>query len=81
MNYSFSDFRFVIMTSYVRAVASGGLGESPPTPQFLAEQLTLSQPGGQITYAHHSTTRPPPGFSDLVTALYVPTTILISEFD
>ena len=33
----------------VRAVASGGLGARVGGfPQFLAEQLTLSQPGGQI---------------------------------
>ena len=37
-------------------------------PQFFAEQLILSQPGG-ADYAHHSTTSPPPGFSDLATAL------------
>ena len=36
-------------------------------PQFLAEQLTLSQPGG-ADYAHHSTMSPP-GFSGLATAL------------
>ena len=32
---------------YSRAVASGGRGGFSP-PQFLAKQLTLSQPGGQI---------------------------------
>ena len=54
-----------------RAVASGGggWGAKAPPPQFLAEQLTLSQPGGQ--YAHHSTTSPLPGFSDLATALII----------
>ena len=31
---------------------------------FLAEQLTLSQPGGAY-YAHHSTTSPPPDFQTL----------------
>ena len=36
-------------------------------PQFLAKQLTLSQPGG-ADYTHHSTTSPP-GFSDLATGL------------
>ena len=36
-------------------------------PQFLADQLTLSQPGGG-TLSSPSTTSPP-GFSDLVTAL------------
>ena len=44
----------------------GGWGGCSP-PQFLAEQLTLSQPGG-VDYARHSTTSLP-GFSDLVTAL------------
>ena len=46
-----------------RPVASGGA----LAPQFLAQQLTLSQRGG-ADYAHHSTTNPP-GFSDLATAL------------
>ena len=36
-------------------------------PQILADQLTLSQPGG-ADYAHHITTGTP-GFSDLPTAL------------
>ena len=35
----------------------GGLGGLQP-PQFLTDQLTLSQPGG-ADYAHHSTTSPP----------------------
>ena len=35
----------------------GGWGEAL-APQFFAEQLTLSQPGG-ADYAHHSTTCPP----------------------
>ena len=42
-----------------RPVASGGA-----KPQFLAEQLTLYQPGG-ADYAHHSTTSPPPDFQTL----------------
>ena len=37
-------------------------------PQFLTDQLNLSQPGG-ADYAHHSTTSPPK-FSDLATGLY-----------
>ena len=41
---------------------------SGPSQEFLAEQLTLSQPGG-ADYAHHNTTSPP-GFSDLATALH-----------
>ena len=49
-----------------RAVTRWGLGGLQP-PQFLTDQLTLSQPGG-ADYAHHSTTSPP-GFSDLATAL------------
>ena len=43
----------------------GAWGLQPP--QFLTDQLTLSQPGG-ADYAHHSTTSPP-GFSDLATGL------------
>ena len=42
--------------------AAGGL-----SPQSLAEQLTPSQPGG-TDYDHHSS-KSPPGFSDLATAL------------
>ena len=45
---------------------AGGLWGLQP-PQFLANQLTLSQPGG-ANHAHHSTTSPP-GFSDLTTGL------------
>ena len=45
----------------------GGACANPP-PQFLAEQLTLSQPGGQIMPTVKCTEYPP-GFSDLPTAL------------
>ena len=56
----------------IRAVVSrgggwGAGGLKPPPPQFLAEQLTLSQPGW-TDYARHSTTSPL-GFSDLATDL------------
>ena len=44
----------------------GGRGAAAP-PQILADQLTLSQPGG-TDYAHLITTGTP-GFSDLPTAL------------
>ena len=43
--------------------------EGALAPKFLAKQLTLSQPGGQIM----PTTvlrAPPPGFLDLATALH-----------
>ena len=43
--------------------------EVPPTLQFLADQLTLSQPGG--VHYPHPVFRAPPGFSDLATALYI----------
>ena len=46
----------------------GDVGGFSPN-QCLAEQLTLSQPGG-ADYAHHSTTSPL-NFSDLATALCV----------
>ena len=46
----------------------GGLGElQPPPPQFLTDQLILSQPG-VADYARHSTTSTPK-FSDLTTGL------------
>ena len=46
---------------------AGGQGGQLP-PQILADQLTLSQPGG-ADYAHHSTTCPP-GFLTLAASLY-----------
>ena len=47
---------------------AGGPG-GPVPPQFLADQLTLSQPGG-AHYAHHIT-KCHPGFSDLATGLFI----------
>ena len=45
-------------------------GFSPPPPQFLADQLTLSQPrGGTYRTLSPPNTTSPPGFSDLATAL------------
>ena len=54
---------------YSPGMAEPGRGEGhlPPLPQILADQLTLSQPGG-TDYAHHITTGTP-GYSDLPTAL------------
>ena len=46
---------------------AGGQGGQLP-PQILANQLTLSQPGGGADYAHHSTTSPP-GFLTLAASL------------
>ena len=49
-------------------LSQGGWGGfSPPPPQFLADQLTLSQPEG-AHYPHPVLQAP--GFSDLATALY-----------
>ena len=47
---------------------TGGLWglKPPPPPQFLADQLTLSQPWGHILPTQYYE---PPGFSDLATAL------------
>ena len=59
--------RFVRDLKVYSGVSSLGLPGVPWHPQILADQLTLSQPGG-TDYAHHSTTSPP-GFSDLPTAL------------
>ena len=50
-----------------RAVAREGLGGGLQPPQFMTDQLTLSQPGGG-TLSPPSTTSPT-GFSDLATAL------------
>ena len=48
---------------------SGGLGSNKFHIKFLAEQLTLSQPGGQIM----PTTVLSPGFSNFATALSIST--------
>ena len=45
-----------------------GWGGGLQPPQYLTDQLTLSQPGG-ADYARHSTNSPP-GFSDLATGLH-----------
>ena len=53
-----------------RAVGPGGGGAGARSPQFLADQLTLSQPDGQIM----PTTlllAPPTRFSDLPTSLHI----------
>ena len=50
-----------------RAVASGGLGALAP-PVFGRTVNPISTRRADY-YAHHSTTSPPPGFSDLATAL------------
>ena len=44
--------------------------------QFLADQLTLSQPGGGAHYAHQITMCPPPGILDLAMALHLPKRII-----
>ena len=51
----------------------GGMPTSAPPLQFLADQLTLYQPGHRADYAHHITTCPL-GFSALLIALYIYTT-------
>ena len=54
---------------YYRAVASGGeggLGGALAHPQFLAEQLILSQPGGRLCPPQYYE---PPGFSDLAKSM------------
>ena len=59
------------MTEHEAAALHAGLSSPrvPWHPQFLADQLTLSEPGGGADYPLHITTGPPPGFSDLPTAL------------
>ena len=42
-----TNVEFILKQIRSRPVASGGAGGAI-APQFLAEQLTLSQPGGQI---------------------------------
>ena len=51
----------------ISGVSSLGVPGVPWHPQILADQLTLSQPGG-TNYAHLITTGTP-GFSDIPTAL------------
>ena len=55
------------LASICRPVASGGAGEAR-APHFLADHLTLSQPGGYIIPTQYYVP-PPPRFSDLATAL------------
>ena len=55
---------FLSTSGLSQAEGPGGL----VPPQFLADQLTLSQPGAH--YAHHITMCPS-GFSDLATALFI----------
>jgi hypothetical protein len=50
-----------------RAIVSGGGGGELQSPQFLGDQLTLYQPGGQIMITYYTTC--PPGFSDLAKGL------------
>ena len=54
----------------------GGWGGGALAPQFLAKQLTLSQPGGQII---PTTILPAPGFSDLATGLQGPHLVIFSN--
>ena len=57
---------FVNLVYKTQAVASEGAGGAL-APQFLAKQLILSQPGGQILPT--TVLRAPPGISDLATGL------------
>ena len=56
-----------VLTPSLPGVSALGVPGVPWHPQILANQLTLSQPGG-TDYAHHSTMSPP-GFLDLATGL------------
>ena len=47
----------------------GGRGGHVPPPHFLADQLTLFQPGG-AHYPHPVLRAPPLRFSDIATALF-----------
>ena len=58
---------FVWPAHYITRVLSPGVPGVPWNPQILADQLTLSKPGG-ADYVHHINTGTP-GFSDLPTAL------------
>ena len=61
---------WTVAVDLLRAVGAGGAGcAMPPSPQILADQLTLFQPGG-TDYAHLIATGTPE-FSDLPTALYI----------
>ena len=60
----FKDALLTIITGLLQAGKLGGGLTSPPTPQFFAKQLTLSEPEGQIM----PTTvlrAPPPDFQTL----------------
>ena len=60
-----------IWYTYLLKYARRGVVHGVPWhPQILADQLTLSQPGGGADYAHHSTTSPPPDFQTLRRACF-----------
>ena len=63
---------------HLRSVVPGGAGGAH-APQILADQLTLSQPGG-ADYAHHKDTGTL-GFSDLPTALHLLLLLLLRIFN
>ena len=66
----FKESQMCGLVSTVAGLSSLGVPGMPWHPQFLADQLTLSQPrGGGADYAHHITKRIP-RFSDLPTALH-----------
>ena len=65
------------VAQFVSGLSEPGVPGEPWYPQFLADQLTLSQPRG-VDYAHHITTCPP-RFSDLPTALCPPSLSLVSH--
>ena len=54
--------------TFTSPVARGGGSGGASAPQFLADQLTLYQPGGHIIPTQYYK---PPGFSDLATALHL----------
>jgi hypothetical protein len=58
--------KYYLLTS---GLSSLGVPGVPWHTQILADQLTLFQPGGQITAYAHLITTGTPGFSDLPTAL------------
>ena len=64
-NLSILNF-FSLGTYLTAGLSQGGGGSWSPLPQFLAEQLTLSQPGEQIMPTK------PPDFQNFLRPWYLP---------
>ena len=68
LTVTLSNNMLLCRTTGLSSLGVPGVPWLPWHPQIMADQLTLSQPGGE-DYTHHINTGTP-GFSDLPTALH-----------